>query len=83
MHPGKDTWKDLRGLFGYLRKHPRGAIRLKTGIPDNEKFLEPPKHDWINSVYGTQPLDYAEDMYPPPLGNLMRITSFVDACLGY
>ena len=37
----------------------------------------------MNSVYGSQPLDYGEDMYPIPLGNLMRITSFVDACLGY
>ena len=28
-------------------------------------------------------LDYGEDIYPTPLGNLMRIISFVDACLGY
>ena len=37
----------------------------------------------MNSVYGNTPLDLDNDMYPVPLGNLMRITSFVDACLGY
>ena len=58
-------------------------MRFRTGIPNNEKFFTLPKHDWMNLVYRTQPLDCGEDMYPIPLGNLMRITSFVDAYLGY
>ena len=83
MHLGREIWKDLRGFFGYLRKHSGGTIRLRTGILDNKKFFKLPKHDWINSVYGLQPLDCGEDMYPIPLGNLMRTISFVNACLGY
>ena len=81
--PRQGQMEHLKRIFGYLRKHPDGAIRFRTGIPDNEKFFTPPSHDWMNSVYGNKPLDLDEDMYPVPLENLMRITSFVDSCLGY
>ena len=81
--PRQGHMEHLKRIFGYLRKHPDGAIRFRIGIPDNEKFFKPPNHDWMNSVYGNQPMDLDEDIYPIPLGNLMKITSFVDACLGY
>ena len=36
------------------------------------------------SVYGSSSVwEDEHDMYPIPLGNLMRISSFVDTCLGY
>ena len=38
----------------------------------------------MHSVYGIPDEEvWDEDLYPPPLGNIMRISSFVDACLGY
>ena len=49
--PRKGHMKCLKRIFEYLRKHPDGAIWFRTGIPDNEKFFKPPKHDWMNSVY--------------------------------
>ena len=39
ISPRKGHMKRLKRAFGYLRKYPGGAIRLWTGIPDNEKFL--------------------------------------------
>ena len=37
--PRKRYMKRLKTVFGYLRKYPGRAIRLRTSIPDNEKFL--------------------------------------------
>ena len=74
----------LKRIFGYLRKYLDGAIRFRTGIPDNEKFFEVPEYDWMYSIYGSSSVwEDEHDIYPTPLGNLMRISSFVDACLGH
>ena len=57
---------------------PGGAIRFRTGIPDNEKFFEVPEHDWMYSVYDSSSVwEDKHDMYPIPLGNLMRISSLL------
>ena len=45
--PRKGHLERLKKIYGYLRKHPSGAIRFRTGIPDNEKYFEVLDHDWI------------------------------------
>ena len=73
----------LKRIFGYLRKYPDGAIRFRTGIPDNEKFFDVPVHDWMYSIYGNSSVwEDENDMYPKPLGQLMQISSFVMHVLG-
>ena len=39
-------------IVGYLRHHPHGAIRFRTGIPDHEAIYgeHPEAHDWMHSV---------------------------------
>ena len=82
--PHAEHMERVKRIIGYLRKHTDGAIRFRTGIPDNENLFEVPNFDWMHSVYGNpNDEDWDEDMYPLPLGNMMRICSFVDTCLGY
>jgi hypothetical protein len=39
------------------------------------------EHDWQHSVYGTDAVDEALDVYPPPKGRIMRTSTFEDASL--
>ena len=66
-------------IVGYLKKHPSGAIRFRTEIP-NYEGLEPPEYDWMSSVYGCPKEDVDPDA-PRPLGKLVRTTTFKDANL--
>ena len=70
----------LKRIFGYLRKHPDGAIRFRTGIPPNEELFDMPEYDWMHSVYG----DASEEIdpnHPSPKGKTVRMSTFVDANL--
>ena len=74
--PWKGHLEKLERIFRYLRKHPSGAIRFRTGIPDNEKYFEVPNHDWMYLVYGDGlNINEGWEEYPEPLGNLVRISS--------
>ena len=80
--PRKGHLERLKRIYGYLRKHPSGAIRFRTGIPDNEKYFEVPDHDWMYSVYGDgSNVNEGWEEYPEPLGNPVRISSFKDSSL--
>ena len=39
-------------IYGYLCKHPEGAIRFLMGIPSHEAKYSMPEHDWMYTVYG-------------------------------
>jgi hypothetical protein len=67
-------------MYGYLKKHPYGAIMFRTGVPDHEERFEVKKYDWLDSVYGKCEEDIPDDM-PPPKGKSMRQSTFVDANL--
>jgi hypothetical protein len=56
------------------------AIRIRTGIPENEKYYSMPNHDWMYSVYG-QTQEECDPTSPVPKGHMVRTTSFVDANL--
>jgi hypothetical protein len=67
-------------ICGYLRKMDDAAIRIRTGIPNNETHYNMPRHDWMYTVYGGS-VEETDPCDPPPKGRLVRTTSFVDANL--
>jgi hypothetical protein len=68
-------------VFGYVDKFKDAAIRVRTGLPNYQKLdSEYPDFDWSQSVYGLEHEEYPDNM-PEPLGDLVRITEFVDANL--
>jgi uncharacterized membrane protein YgcG len=66
-------------VFGYVANFKEAAIRVRTGLPDYE-HLQHKDQDWSDSVYGNMQEEFPHNM-PVPLGNLVRITEFVDANL--
>ena len=76
--PREGHLERAKRVVGYLRKHPDGAIRFRTGIPDYSG-IEPPQYDWMQSVYGCPQEDTGN--HPNPLGKAVRTTTFKDANL--
>ena len=48
--PREGHLERAKRILGYLKAHPDGAIRFRTGIPDYDG-LEMLQHDWMSSVY--------------------------------
>jgi hypothetical protein len=69
----------LERISGFLRKHPDGAIRFRTDIPDYSA-LDHVEYDWEYSVYGDSQEELPANM-PPPRGKPVRTTTFEDANL--
>jgi hypothetical protein len=67
-------------ICGYLRKMDDAAIRIRTGIPDNETYYSMPTNDWMYTVYEGS-TEETDPMDPTPKGHAVRTTSFVDANL--
>ena len=67
-------------VCGYLRKHPDGALRFRTDIPDHESRYTKPDVNWIHSVYGDVTEELPHNM-PQPKGKPVRTTTNVDANL--
>ena len=78
--PKEGHLERLKRIFGYLRKYPEGAIRLRTGIPTNEQLFSLPDYDWIYSVYGNCSEEF-DPNHPVPLGKTVRMSTLVDANL--
>jgi uncharacterized small protein (DUF1192 family) len=78
--PKEGHLERLKRIYGYLRKHPEGAIRFRTSIPQNDKMFCMPEYDWMYTIYGN-----CEEEIPPglptPKGKTVRMTTFVDANL--
>jgi Reverse transcriptase (RNA-dependent DNA polymerase) len=70
----------LKRMYGYIKKHPDGAIRFRVKIPDHESQGTPVKYDWAQTVYGNVVEELPPDM-PPPKGKAMRLTTYQDANL--
>ena len=69
----------LKRIYGYVRRHLHGCIRVRTEPPD---FLAVPatKYDWSYSIYGDVH-EAIPDNEPPPLGRKVFTTTYVDANL--
>ena len=78
--PKEGHLERLKRIYGYLRKHPEGAIRFRTGIPPNETLFSMPEYDWMYTIYGHCEEEVPSDL-PPPKGKMVRMTTFVDANL--
>ena len=70
----------LKQIYGYLRKHPEGAIRFRTGIPPCEEMYTMPDYEWMHTVYGDCEEEVSPDL-PQPKEKTVRMTSMVDANL--
>ena len=68
----------LKRIFGYIKKFPHGAIRVRTGIPDYSDLVEP-DYTWT-SIYGPILEELPHDM-PTPLGKPVLTTTYEDANL--
>ena len=69
----------LKRIYGYLRKHKSGAIRVRTGHPDYTQD-EHVDYDWMRTVYGKVQELIPEDL-PTPLGLPVITTTYEDANL--
>ena len=56
----------VKRIYGYLRVHNLGAIRVRTGIPDYSDLREQ-DFDWLNTTYGNVEELVPKDI-PTPLG---------------
>ena len=76
--PREGHMKRIKRVFGYLKQYPKGALRVRVGVPDYTA-LPKPTYDWT-SVYGDTSDELPYDM-PEPLGKAVLTTSYVDANL--
>jgi hypothetical protein len=63
----------LKRIYGFLKKHPNGAIRSGTEIPYREAIRMPENYDW-------EPEELPRNL-PIPRGLPVRITTYEDANL--
>jgi hypothetical protein len=68
----------VKRIYGFLRKYPHGAIRVRTGLPDYSD-LEYKEHDWYD-LYGNVEELIPYDA-PEPLGKAVIVTTYEDANL--
>ena len=69
----------MKQIYGYLASHDKGAIRVRTDIPD---YSELPNitYKWMYMVYGEVKEGIPKDI-PKPAGNTIVLTTYVDANL--
>ncbi len=66
-------------VVGYIAKFKEGCIRIQTRIPNFSKYLTQ-QYDWMNTIYEGSQETLPHDA-PPPLGNPVLLSTFVDANL--
>jgi hypothetical protein len=69
--PSQGHLDRLKRTYGYLKRHPDGAIRFRTKVPDHESIVTPIEHAWASTVYGKVKEELPPDM-PPPKGKAVR-----------
>mmetsp|Transcript_22839 Transcript_22839/g.34607 ORF Transcript_22839/g.34607 Transcript_22839/m.34607 type:complete len:177 (+) Transcript_22839:2770-3300(+) len=77
--PRKGHLDRVKRICGYLWKMKNGVIRFRTNEPDYSEIPNV-EYDWARSVYGVVREEIPTDA-PPPLGNYVSFTHFVDANL--
>ena len=77
--PREGHMNRVKRIYGYLYKFKHSAIRIRTGHP-NLSNLPRNEYNWENSVYGNV-YEIQPDDAPPPLGNPVTLTTYVDANL--
>jgi hypothetical protein len=77
--PRKGHLERVKQIFGYISKMRHAAIRIRTEEPDYSD-LPDYQFDWSRSVYGEAKEIIPQDT-PPPLGNFVTTTHYVDANL--
>ncbi len=80
IQPRKGHEELMLKVFGYLRKYPDGAIRIRTGIPNHEACFQPREHRWEKLQYGLAKEELPQNQ-PLPKGKPVRISAWFDANL--
>ena len=76
--PREGHMKRLKRIYGYIKQYPKGAIRVRVGLPDYSE-LKNTKYDWTG-IYGNISEEMPHDM-PEPLGKLVITTTYENANL--
>ena len=76
--PREGHLKRLKRIYGYIKQYPKGAIRVRVGLPEYSQ-LKQENYSWT-SIYGDMKEELPFDM-PPPLGKPVITTTYVDANL--
>ena len=76
--PREGHLKHVQCVFGYIRQHPKSAIRVRVGMP-NYTSLTDPEYDW-RTIYGNITEELPHDMLQP-LGRAIITTTYEDANL--
>jgi hypothetical protein len=76
--PREGHMKRLKRIYGYVQQYPKGAIRVRVGLPDYSG-LKDTKYDWTG-IYGNISEELPYDM-PEPLGKPVITTTYEDANL--
>ena len=69
----------VKRIYGYLSKMKHATIRVRTGEPDYSDIPDR-MYDWATTIYG-EVKELVPDNLPPPLGNPVMLTTYVDANL--
>ena len=76
--PREGHMKRLKRIYGYVKQYPKGAIRVRVGLPDYSGLVDT-KYDWTG-IYGNIAEELPYDM-PEPLGKPVITTTYEDANL--
>ncbi|MGL4933428.1 MAG: reverse transcriptase domain-containing protein, partial [Aeromonas sp.] len=76
--PREGHMKRMKRIYGYLKMYPKGAIRVRTEVPNYETLKEV-EYDWT-TIYGNVKEELPYDM-PEPLGKMVITTTYEDANL--
>ena len=69
----------MKQIYGYLASHDKGAIRVRTDIPDYSE-LPDITYKWMYMIYGEVKEGIPNDI-PKPAGNTIVLTTYVDSNL--
>ena len=71
--------KRMKRIYGYVKEYPKGAIRVRLGLPNYPDLLPQEKYEWT-SIYGNIAEELPSDM-PVPRGKPVITTTYEDANL--
>jgi len=77
--PRKGHLDRIKRVYGYLAKMRHAKLRFRVHLPDYST-IPIPEHNWAKTIYGEVKELLPNDI-PPPLGEEVILTTYVDANL--
>ena len=60
--PCQGHLEHLKRMYGYLKRNPAGATRIRVKIPNHEAIATPIQYYWSSSIYGNVKEELPPDM---------------------